>query len=514
MEGWPIIMYNAADITDTEKGPKLNNSYYYSYFFIVFILIGSFFFLNLFVGVIFKKFEDEQRNTSIQDLRLTDEQKQWVDMQRSIVKALPYYETLNIPKNKARRQLHTIVTSTAFEIAIMACILLNMVQMACLYDDASKDYLKALEIINLVFTCIFILECVMKIIAFGKAYWYSNWNIFDFVVVFLSLIDLAMLLTSTDLGGEDGSTFLRIGPQLARVIRVIRVSRFLRLLNKFRGIEALLSTLEYSFIAVLNILGLLFLIFCMYAILGSFMFGAIAKGEVMDDYTNFQNFGYAMLLLVRICTGEDWHTIMYDCEPSTNCSDPELNSTCGSSWSGVYFYSFMWVCNFVLLNLFVLIIITLFEKNYMSDDNLMYSFKSNMDIFKRNWGKFARADGGMKIHEDQLMEFFLELPNQLGMSHSNLVELRREILFMDLRKDDAGYIGFNELLFATLKQYYRQFLPLTRRLLYYEELHRMKIAKMAGRRNKSRTFQKQTKVIRLLYSFRKYSLTPGTLIHS
>ena len=492
MEGWPLIMYNVADITETEKGPKLDNSYYYSYFLVVFILIGSFFFLNLFVGVIFKKFEEEQRKNSIQDLRLTEEQKQWVDMQRQIVKALPYYETLNIPNNKYRRKLHRIVTSVYFEIFIMICILLNMIQMACLYSTASHDYLQALEIINIIFTIVFILEFLLKISALGKAYWYSRWNIFDFIVVMLSLFDLTMLMFSTDLGGEDGSTFLRIGPQLARVIRVIRVSRFLRLLNKLRGIEALLSTLELSFIAVLNILALLLLIFCMYAILGSFVFGTITTGKVIDDYTNFQNFGYAMLLLIRISTGEDWHTIMYDCEPSSNCLHKE--DRCGSNWAQFYFYSFMWICNFVLLNLFVLIIITLFEKNYLSADNIMYTFKGNMDLFKRCWGKYAYLEGGMRIHEDQLMEFFLDLPGGIGLSHSTFLEIRREILLMDLRKDDDGYISFNELLFATMKRYYRQFLPITRRLLYYEELLRMKISKNNSKRCKLISFAKQQKV--------------------
>ena len=56
LEGWPDIMYHSLDIVGENKGPKFENSVEQSIFFIVFILIGSFFFLNFFVGVLFLKY--------------------------------------------------------------------------------------------------------------------------------------------------------------------------------------------------------------------------------------------------------------------------------------------------------------------------------------------------------------------------------------------------------------------------------------------------------------------------
>ena len=56
LEGWPDIMLQAVDSTDVDKGPKEEASVYHSLFFIVFILIGSFFFLNFFIGVLFLKY--------------------------------------------------------------------------------------------------------------------------------------------------------------------------------------------------------------------------------------------------------------------------------------------------------------------------------------------------------------------------------------------------------------------------------------------------------------------------
>lgn len=58
LENWPDIMYNTINSQGENIGPKLNANPSNGYFFVVYIFIGSFLFLNLFVGVIFKEFED------------------------------------------------------------------------------------------------------------------------------------------------------------------------------------------------------------------------------------------------------------------------------------------------------------------------------------------------------------------------------------------------------------------------------------------------------------------------
>lgn len=58
LEGWPDIMYQAVDATNIDQGPELNAAPYNAYFFVIFIFIGSFFFLNFFIGVIFLNYEE------------------------------------------------------------------------------------------------------------------------------------------------------------------------------------------------------------------------------------------------------------------------------------------------------------------------------------------------------------------------------------------------------------------------------------------------------------------------
>ena len=57
LEGWPDIMWQAVDATDLENGPRKEASPLNAYFFVIFVFVGSFFFMNLFVGVIFMNFE-------------------------------------------------------------------------------------------------------------------------------------------------------------------------------------------------------------------------------------------------------------------------------------------------------------------------------------------------------------------------------------------------------------------------------------------------------------------------
>lgn len=57
IEGWPDIMISSIDITKVNEGPRLENNLLGMIYFIVFILIGSFFFLNFFIGVLFLKYD-------------------------------------------------------------------------------------------------------------------------------------------------------------------------------------------------------------------------------------------------------------------------------------------------------------------------------------------------------------------------------------------------------------------------------------------------------------------------
>lgn len=124
LEAWPDIMYQALDITGTELGPTKENSLISMVYFVIFILIGSFFFLNFFVGVLFLKFDNAQKE---EKKGFTKDDLNWQDIQKLIIKAEPQYESTNVPSSVWRSYFHELVCSSKFERVITTSIVLNMV---------------------------------------------------------------------------------------------------------------------------------------------------------------------------------------------------------------------------------------------------------------------------------------------------------------------------------------------------------------------------------------------------
>jgi hypothetical protein len=290
LESWPDIMYQAVDGQGTKKGPKVNANPIAAYFFVIFIFIGSFFFLNFFVGVIFLNYEQAQK-TEKESWFMTKKEFEWVDIMKMIVKTTPELDTTNVPTKKSFKFLHSIVISKTFEFFIMGCIIANMIVMGITFEGESTSYTLVLTYINFVFTGIFIIEAIMKLTAFGFTYFRSSWNVFDFIVVIGSIMDV--LLTTMD---TSQLAFLKVGPQLIKILRVLRVSRLLRLLDKYPGLQALVKTIMFSLPSLASVFMLLMLIFFIFAILGVFIFNDVKRGDVIDDYSNFNNFGMAMIM--------------------------------------------------------------------------------------------------------------------------------------------------------------------------------------------------------------------------
>jgi hypothetical protein len=79
-----------------------------------------------------------------------------------------------------------------FDYFIMSCIVLNMLLLAATQDDISLAYSKILEQINYFFTAVFMVECVLKLVAFDITYFNNSWNVFDFFVVASSSADIIL----------------------------------------------------------------------------------------------------------------------------------------------------------------------------------------------------------------------------------------------------------------------------------------------------------------------------------
>jgi len=87
-----------------------------------------------------------------------------------------------------QRFFFKLVTNKRFEAGVMIIILLNMVAMALEYDKMPETLEDALDCVNLMFVSVFTLECFMKLLALRWYYFKEPWNVFDFIIVVVSVI--------------------------------------------------------------------------------------------------------------------------------------------------------------------------------------------------------------------------------------------------------------------------------------------------------------------------------------
>ncbi|KAI1237207.1 hypothetical protein IHE44_0014465 [Lamprotornis superbus] len=271
-KGWMDIMYAAVDSRNVLDQPKYEDNLYMYLYFVIFIIFGSFFTLNLFIGVIIDNFNQQKKKIS-QDIFMTEEQKKYYNAMKKLGSKKPQ-KPIPRPANKFQGMVFDFVTKQAFDISIMILICLNMVTMMVETDDQSEDMENILYWINLVFIVLFTGEFVLKLISLRHYYFTIGWNIFDFVVVILSIVGMFL--------AEMIEKYF-VSPTLFRVIRLARIGRILRLIKGAKGIRTLLFALMMSLPALFNIGLLLFLVMFIYAIFGMSNFAYVKRERVLGE---------------------------------------------------------------------------------------------------------------------------------------------------------------------------------------------------------------------------------------
>lgn len=196
-----------------------------------------------------------------------------------------------------------------------------MVVMALDQFQASEYYNRVLESFNLFFIAVFTAECMLKLFALRYYYFKEPWNLFDFVVVVLSIVGTIL---------KEWIAKVFFSPTLLRVVRVVKIGRILRLVKGARGIRTLLFALAMSLPALFNICLLLFLVMFIYAIFGRkrerslwrtdgliFLFSPgmsffmnVKKRYGIDDTFNFSTFFKSFILLFQMCTSAGWDGVL------------------------------------------------------------------------------------------------------------------------------------------------------------------------------------------------------------
>ncbi|MGH0177964.1 UNVERIFIED_CONTAM: hypothetical protein FKN15_007006 [Acipenser sinensis] len=211
------------------------------------------------------------------------------------------------------------------------------------------------------------------------------WNVFDFVTVLGSVTDI--LVT------EIKNKLINLS-----FLRLFRAARLIKLLRQGYTIRILLWTFVQSFKALPYVCLLIAMLFFIYAIIGM---------QSLSFHSP------VVLFVFRSATGEAWHEIMLSCLSNRDCDERSGSDgkECGSDFAYFYFVSFIFLCSFLMLNLFVAVIMDNFE--YLTRDSSILG-PHHLDEFIRVWAEYDPAACGRITYLD-MYEMLLHMSPPLGL---------------------------------------------------------------------------------------------------
>ncbi|CAG2102896.1 unnamed protein product, partial [Medioppia subpectinata] len=375
MEGWTSILYWTND--------AMGSSYNWIYF-VPLIILGSFFMLNLVLGVLSGEFAKERERVENRQafLKLRRQQQlerelngyvEWICKAEEVILAeerTTEEEKMHIiearrraaAKRKKLKSMHSKSTDEEEEeeeeeeevcLALIGVrhgiktqafywfvILLVFLNTACVAVEhkGQEDWLTDfLYIAEFVFLGLFICEMCVKVYALGiKCYFESAFNRFDFMVIFGSIFEV---IWSEVKGGSFGFSVLRA----LRLLRIFKVTKY------WSSLRNLVISLLASMRSIISLLFLLFLFILIFALLGMQLFGGAFNFEEGTPPANFNSFAIALLTVFQILTGEDWNEVMYKAIKSQGGIHE------GGMIYSVYFIILVLFGNYTLLNVFLAI---------------------------------------------------------------------------------------------------------------------------------------------------------------
>uniref|UniRef100_T1GVR3 Voltage-dependent L-type calcium channel subunit alpha n=1 Tax=Megaselia scalaris TaxID=36166 RepID=T1GVR3_MEGSC len=469
------LLYVSIDSNTEDEGPIHNFRPVVAIFYIVFIIIIAFFMVNIFVGFVIVTFQNEGEQ-EYKDCDLDKNQRNCIEF---ALKAKPVRRY--IPKHRIQYKVWWFVTSQGFEYTIFVLIMINTVTLTMKFYKQPDYYSNFLDALNMLFTAVFALEFVFKLAAFRfKNYFGDAWNVFDFIIVLGSFIDIVYSEIKVSEGFKapvikEGSGKQNIKPSTGDIdiqnfkphkasgnmisinfFRLFRVMRLVKLLSKGEGIRTLLWTFIKSFQALPYVALLIVLLFFIYAVIGMQVFGKIKldPDSSLHRNNNFQTFPQAVLVLFRSATGEAWQEIMMDCSVrpekvvcAPNSDDPD-NTNCGSYVSYPYFISFYVLCSFLIINLFVAVIMDNFD--YLTRDWSILG-PHHLDEFIRLWSEYdPDAKGHIKHLDVVTLLRKISPPLGFGKLCPHRVACKR-LISMNMPLNSDGTVMFNATLFAVVR---------------------------------------------------------------
>ncbi len=226
-----------------------------------------------------------------------------------------------------KAQLATFKDNKIFELSVVTVIIISALEIGAKTFQLSATAYSFTSILDSFITLFFLFELSIRFIADEdkKSFFKKGWNIFDTLVVLVSLIPI------------DNS-------EMALLARLVRVFRVLRMVSVVPELRVLINSLLKALPQLGYVILLMFIIFYIYAAIGSFIFNEI-NPKLWGDIA------ISMLTLFRIMTFEDWTDIQY-----------ETMEVYPMSW--IFYLSFIFFTAFAFLNMVIGIVVNVMEEEH------------------------------------------------------------------------------------------------------------------------------------------------------
>ncbi|KAH8854344.1 Muscle calcium channel subunit alpha-1 [Schistosoma japonicum] len=375
MEGWTSTGYYVSDAI---------GSWWPWIYFVTLILLGSFFVMNLVLGVLSGEFSKEKEKIDRTLLFRKERQekreqqdylgyKEWIELAEElsdsegddkesedlesgggdgIIEEEPAMHVEEVVKThchstfrrlrkfrkRTRRAVIAFINSRQCFALIIILVFLNTVVLTTEHHNQPEWLDEFQDFANVVFVTLFTLEMVIKMAASGFSDYFSKlFNRFDFFVVIFSILE---------------SVFVKSGllnPMGVSVLRCARLLRIFKLTQYWESLRSLVGKLLKSVRSVASLLLLLSIFILICSLLGMQLFGGRFNFIAHEKpRANFDGILQAMLTVFQILTGEDWNEVMYH----------GMRAYENSPWYGVVviYFIFLFICgNYILLNVFLAI---------------------------------------------------------------------------------------------------------------------------------------------------------------
>ncbi len=427
-DNWDTIMYTGVDSADDETAPIPRNRSAVYLYFVSYIVVMTYFLLNVFVSVMVDAYfvtkgqmVAQRRHTLLHNHEATLDHAQ-EDFSNMYRRALYFVKpplrttgkTTFFDENAGfvllSRALRRILRVRYFEAVYVSAVGAHIALMATQYMTSPPFDYTTLMIVDVLFNTLFVGVGTLRVVVVGwRSYFASTRNRWEFAINTVTTSSLIARIAA------EGSSIGTGGVATIDMLRSMRIFRLFRIAYMSTSMRLLIATVVHSAPKFLVVAFFVLEIFFVYAVLGMKLFGRVRFRDSLNRaylgrYANFEKFDSALICLLRVATLDDWTELM------NSCAITEANGECDSNLgecglpgvAQLYFMSFVLFGQWLGINFFTAEIMDAFSSSEREERYMVQ--RRDVQRFQQLWKAYSNPNELMSVTNLQRFVVILEPP--------------------------------------------------------------------------------------------------------